>query len=267
LGQVFVYGGSGGLLNYSTKRAFHYVAGVFSASLLLLFANTTYAQNTISTVAGGPPPNNVAPTAATASLAGPQSIVRDPSGNFFVITDAGVIYKVTPGTVAPSVMTIYAGNNTAGFSANGTAAASTLTDEPYGAAVDANGNLYYSDSNNCVVREIAGGVVQTVAGNGTCNFSGDGGPATSATLNFPQGIALDSLGNLFIADAGNVVIRRVVLATGIITTYAGTPGTPGFPTSGGAATSTPLSFPTRPSAHSRLRRVPSAAVRERISGT
>jgi len=234
-------------VSYPTKRAIQRVFRVFLAAFLFVVASAAYgqstSQNTISTAAGGPPPNNIAPTAPTASLAGPQAIVRDPSGNFFVITDAGVIYKVTPGTVAPSVMTIYAGNNTAGFSANGTAAASTLTFEPFGAAVDANGNLYYSDSQNCVVREIVGGVVETVAGNGSCNFSGDGGPATSATLNFPQGIALDSSGNLFIADAGNVVVRRVVLSTGIITTYAGTPGTPGFPTSGAAATSTPLSFP------------------------
>ena len=234
-------------MSYPTKRAIQRVVRVFLAALLFVVASAAYgqstSQNTISTAAGGPPPNNIAPTAPTASLAGPQSVVRDPSGNFFVVTDAGVIYKVTPGTVAPSVMTIYAGNNTAGFSANGTAAASTLTFEPFGAAVDANGNLYYSDSQNCVVREIVGGVVQTVAGNGNCNFSGDGGPATSATLNFPQGIALDSLGNLFIADAGNFVVRRVVLSTGIISTYAGTPGTQGFPTSGAAATSTPLSFP------------------------
>ena len=239
-------------MSYPTKRAIQRVVRVFLAAFpfaafLFVVASAAHgqstSQNTISTVAGGPPPNNIAPTAPTASLAGPQSIVRDPSGNFFVVTDAGVIYKVTPGTTAPSTMSIYAGNNTAGFSANGTAAASTLTDEPFGAAVDANGNLYYSDSQNCVVREIVGGVVQTVAGNGNCNFSGDGGPATSATLNFPQGIALDSLGNLFIADAANVVIRRVVLATGIITSYAGIPDNPGFSGDNGPATSAQLRFP------------------------
>ena len=229
-------------MNYSTKRAVHFLVGVFPALLLLLFANTAYAQNTISTVAGGPPPNNVAPTAAAATLEGPQAIVRDTFGNFFVITDCGVICKVTPPATLPSVMSIYAGNNTAGFSANGTAATSTLTNEPYGAAVDANGNLYYSDSNNCVVREIVGGVVETVAGNGTCGFSGDGGTATSASLNFPQGIAIDSSGNLYIADLDNSVIRRVD-SSGNITTYAGTPNTTGFPRNGILATSALLYAP------------------------
>ncbi len=228
-------------MSHPTKRAAQYFIRVLLAAMLLLFATAAYAQNTISTVAGGPPLNNVSPTAAP--LVGPQAVVRDGSGNLYIVNDNGVIYKVTPGTTAPSTMTIYAGNNTAGFSPNGTAATATLTFEPYGAALDANNNLYYSDSQNCAVRKIAGGVVETVAGNGSCGFSGDGGQATSASLGFLQGIALDGLGNLFIADTGNAVIRRVVLATGIITTYAGTPDTQGFPTSGVSATSTPLAYP------------------------
>ena len=225
----------------AAARRPRYFVRVFSVSALLLFASATYAQNTISTVAGGPPLNNVSPTAAP--LVGPQAVVRDGSGNLYVVNDNGVIYKVVNQPGVPSTMVILAGNNTAGFSPDGTAATATLTFEPYGAAVDANGNLYYSDSRNCVVREVAGGVVKTVAGNGNCGFSGDNGQATSASLNFVQGIALDGLGNLFIADAGNAVVRRVVLGTGIIATYAGTPDAQGFPTSGAAATSTPLGFP------------------------
>jgi uncharacterized repeat protein (TIGR01451 family) len=224
----------------ATRRR-RYLARALSLLALLLFATVAHAQNTISTVAGSAPANNVSPTAAP--LVGPQAVVRDGAGNLYVVNDNGVIYKVTPGTVAPSNMTIFAGNNTAGFSPNGTAATSTLTFEPYGAALDANGNLYYSDSQNCAVREIVGGVVKTIAGNGSCGFSGDNGPATSASLGFLQGIALDGLGNLYIADAGNAVVRRVVLSTGVITTYAGTPDAQGFPTSGAAATSTPLAFP------------------------
>ena len=225
----------------AAARRRRYLGCALPLLALLLFANEARAQNTISTVAGSAPANNVSPTAAP--LAGPQSVVRDGAGNLYVVNDNGVIYKVVNQPGVPSTMVIFAGNNTAGFSPNGTTATATLTFEPFGAALDANGNLYYSDSQNCVVREIVGGVVKTIAGNGNCGFSGDGGQATSATLNFPQGIALDSLGNLFIADAGNAAVRRVVLSTGIIITYAGTPRTQGFPTSGAAATSTPLAFP------------------------
>lgn len=228
-------------MTHFINRAMPYSVRLFSAILFLLLANVAYAQNTITTVAGGPPPNNVAPTSPAATLEGPQAVVRDASGNLFVVTDSGVIFKVTPGTVAPSIMTIYVGTNTPGFSPNGTPAASTLTFEPFGAALDASGNLYYSDANNCVVREIVGGVVKTVAGTGTCGFSGDTGAATSATLNNPLGIAIDGTGNLYIADSGNNVIRRVD-ANGIITTYAGNT-TAGFSGDGGAATSAELNFP------------------------
>jgi hypothetical protein len=171
-------------------------ARVFCALLLLLVANVARGQNTISTVAGSAPPSGVSPTAAP--IEGPQAITRDAAGNLYVVNDNGVIYKVTPGTLAPSSMSIYAGNDTAGFSPNGTLANATLSSEPIGAAVDANGNFYFSDQNNCVVREIvaASGVMNTVAGTAhACNYAGDGGQATSAELSFPQEVALDGLGN------------------------------------------------------------------------
>jgi len=227
-----------------TKRALQCFIGVFSLTVLLLFADVARGQNTISTVAGGPPLSGVSPTAAP--IEGPEAMVRDSSGNLYVVNDNGVIYKVTPGTVVPSSMTIYAGNNTAGFSPNGTLASASLLYEPIGAAVDANGNFYFSDQNNCVVREIvaASGVMNTVAGTrGVCNYSGDGGQATSAELSFPQEVALDGSGNLYIADIGNSIVRRVVLGTGIITTYAGIPDNPGFPTNGALATSSLLNGP------------------------
>jgi sugar lactone lactonase YvrE len=211
---------------------------------VLLFANVARGQNTISTIAGGAPPNNVSPTAAP--IEGPVAIAQDASGNLYVVNDNGVIYKVTPGLGVPSSMSIFAGNNTAGFSPNGTLATATLLYEPIGAAVDAAGNFYFSDQNNCVVREIvaATGVMNTVAGTAqVCNYSGDGGQATSAELSFPQEVALDGAGNLYIADIGNAIVRRVVLGTGVITTYAGTPGTAGFPTNNVPATSTSLNGP------------------------
>jgi Abnormal spindle-like microcephaly-assoc'd, ASPM-SPD-2-Hydin len=211
--------------------------------MLMAFANVAWGQNTISTVAGSAPPDDVLATAAP--IEGPVTIARDAAGNLYVVTDIGVIYKVPGDTPAP-FMSIYAGNNTAGFSANGTAASAALLFEPIGAALDVNGNLYFSDQNNCVVREIvaASGVMNTVAGiAGQCTYSGDGGQATSAQLNFPQNVALDGAGNLYIADIGNNVVRRVVLGTGVITTYAGIPNKPGFPTNNVAATSTSLNGP------------------------
>ena len=118
--------------------------------------------------------------------------------------------------------------------------------EPLGAALDVNGNLYFSDQNNCVVREIvaSSGVINTVAGvAGKCGYNGDGIAATSARLYFPQGVALDGSGNLYIADINNSLVRRVDLTSGIITTYAGTPGTAGFPTNNVLATSASLNGP------------------------
>src|SRR5258708_30017070 len=96
-------------------------------------------------------------------------------------------------------------------------------------AKDSGGNIFIADTNNLRIRRVDAmtGVITTVAGNGTQGFSGDGGPATSASLNLPAWVVLDSSGNLYIADAGNHRIRRVDAVTGIITTAAGN-GMPGF---------------------------------------
>ncbi|HYB61284.1 MAG TPA: NHL repeat-containing protein [Methylomirabilota bacterium] len=93
-------------------------------------------------------------------------------------------------------------------------------------AVDMKGNVYISDSGNQRVRKVSHGVISTVAGNGTAGYSGDGGPAVRAQLNFPDGIAVDSLGNLYIADSANMRIRKVA-PDGIISTVAGN-GVGGF---------------------------------------
>src|SRR5271156_4742469 len=237
------HGSGSTVYEMASRSAGRYFVCALSFVILLLFASGAWGQNTISTVAGSAPPNDVLATAAP--IEGPVAMTRDAGGNLYVVTDIGVIYKV-PGDTAAPFMSIYAGNNTAGFSPNGTLATAALLYEPIGAALDVNGNLYFSDQNNCVVREIvaATGVMNTVAGiAGQCSYNGDNKAATSAQLNFPQEVALDGAGNLYIADIGNSLVRRVVLGTGIITTYAGTPGTAGFPANNVLATSTPLNGP------------------------
>ena len=115
---------------------------------------------------------------------------------------------------------------------------------PFGVAVDSSGNLYIADFGNYVIRKVtaATGIISTVAGNNTPGYSGDGAAATSARLNLPTDVAVDSSGNLYIADAENSIIRKVTAATGNISTIAGT-GVTGYTGDGGAATSAKLYFP------------------------
>jgi len=137
----------------------------------------------------------------------------------------------------------YAGNGTAGFSGDSGAPTSAQLSSPLGLAIDSSGNLYIVDSVNQRVRKISGGNIMTVAGNGTAGFSGDGKAATSAEMLDPAGVALDSSGNIYIADTENHVIREVTVSNGNISTIAGN-NTGGYGGDGGAATSAELEFPT-----------------------
>src|SRR5262249_49377657 len=120
-----------------------------------------------------------------------------------------------------------------------------LLNSPRGVAVDANGNLFFADSGNDRIREVvkATGNIITVAGTGLVGYSGDGGPATSAKLNYPFDVAVDGNGNVFFSDEGNNRIREVVKSSGIITTVGGT-GTAGYNGDGGPATSAEVNEPT-----------------------
>ena len=118
-------------------------------------------------------------------------------------------------------ITTLTGNGTGGFAGDGAAAAGAQVFDPWGLALDASGNLYIADQLNNRVRKIAAdGTITTVAGTGTASFTGDGGAATSATLNHPCGLAVDGSGNLYIADTGSHVIRKIT-AAGTISTVAG----------------------------------------------
>jgi len=148
-------------------------------------------------------------------------------------------------SVLPGTITTVSGNFGAGpgYSGDGGLASAAQLSSPIGVAVDAAGNLFIADTSNHVIRKISpAGIITTVAGNGTEGYSGDGGAATAAQLNYPFAVAVDAAGDLFIGDTVNDVIRKVSPA-GIITTVAGN-GTSGYSGDGGAATAAQLFRPS-----------------------
>ena len=142
------------------------------------------------------------------------------------------------------IITTIAGNGIAGYSGDGGLATNAELNNPYGVAVDSNGNIYIADTNNNRIRKVNSttGIITTIAGNGTAGYSGDGGLATNAELYYPYGVAVDSNGNIYIADTYNNRIRKVNSTTGIITTIAGN-GTAGYSGDGGPATNAQLNYP------------------------
>ncbi len=171
--------------------------------------------------------------AASAQLNWPEGVAVDSTGNLYIAdTYSHCVRKVSGG-----VITTIAGNGEQGFSGDNGPATSARLSFPGGVAVDSAGSVYIADAGNNRIRKVAGGTITTVAGDGLMSFGGDNGPATSAQLNDPNGVALDSTGNLYIADWGNNRIRKV--SNGLIATVAGG----GFSNSGGPATSAQLSNP------------------------
>lgn len=205
-------------------------------------ASHAYASGdpTISTVAGtgvaeysgdnGP--------ATSAALNYPIGVAVDSSGNLY-ITDQGN-YRIRKVAADGTISTV-AGTGTGGYSGDNGPAVSAKLSGMTDIAVDRNGNLYFSDSGNARIRKIdTSGVISTVAGNGTAGYSGDGGPADSAQIDFPVGLTLDGSGNVYFADSNNQRIRKVD-TNGVISTVAGN-GTAGYSGDGGPATSAELSY-------------------------
>jgi len=150
---------------------------------------------------------------------------------------------------AQEIITTVAGLGTEGFGGDGKAPDACLLHWPQAIALDDSGSIYIADAENNVIRKIKNGIITTVAGTGfeagtgEGGYFGDSGPATDAHLFNPTGVAVDTFGNIYIADQGNNVIRKVD-ATGIITTFAGT-GMVGNTGDGGAAGAAELYAPTR----------------------
>ena len=181
------------------------------------------------------------------------------------------------GATAQSISSI-AGNGSISFSGDGGTATAAQLGYPYGIVADGSGNLFFCDLDNNRVRKISSSkVVSTFAGTGAYSYTGDGGAATAATLNFSPDVAIDGSGNIYIADQANNVIRKVS-ATGTISTVAGT-GTAGFSGDGSAATAAKMSSPSGVAVdgsgnlfiadqkNNRIRKVNTSGIISTIAGT
>ncbi len=178
--------------------------------------------------------------ATAAEMYWPAAVVLDALGNMYIADNGNnVIRKVN----TAGIISTFAGNGTQGFSGDGNAATTAQLYGPEGLAVDGAGNIYIADRNNSVIRMVnTAGIISTVAGNATAGYTGDGGQATAAELNYPNGVATDATGNLYISDSGNSLIRKVN-SSGIISTVVGYTTTPGYSGDGGQATAASISQP------------------------
>jgi hypothetical protein len=224
----------------------------------------TVSTGIISTIAGvastsgGYNGDNIQATAAL--LYSPIDVVVDSSGNLF-ITDF-YNYRVRKVEVSTGVITTIVGTGSASSTGDGSAATSATLNSPCYSRFDSSGNYYVSECGGHRVRKVVTvstdiptsypslsphsiSVISTIAGTGTASYSGDNGDngqATSATMNTPTGIAVDSSGNVYFNEWGNHRVRKITASTGIITTYAGT-GSSSYGGDGGVASSAVLYNP------------------------
>ena len=160
--------------------------------------------------------------AQAAHISGPFGVVVGPNGGLYVCEIGNhVVRRIDLQT---GIATTAAGSGKKGFAGDGGPATAALCNEPYEVRFDADGNMFFVEMQNHLVRRVDAktNVATTIAGTGAAGFSGDGGPARAAELRSPHSIALDGAGGLYIADIGNHRVRRVDLKTGMIDTIGGT---------------------------------------------
>ncbi len=241
------YSGDGGLakqarLNSPTGVAYDGIGNIYIADRANNVVRKVAVNGIITTFAGkdtaGYSGDNGQATAAKLNL--PFSVATDVHGNVY-ISDGGnnVIRKVTPG----GIISTYAGTGVAGYSGDMGPATAAMLNGPQGIATDSMGNLYIADANNHAVRKVwVGGTIGTIAGNGLNGYTGDGGSAVNARLYSPAAVAIDPLGQIYIADYFNNAVRKIN-GSGIITTFAGT-GSAGYSGDGGSANAAKLRNPS-----------------------
>ncbi len=177
--------------------------------------------------------------ATAALLDSPQGLALNADELYIADTHNHRIRKLD---LATGIIITSAGSS-AGFSGDNGPAPAAHLDLPTALAVDASNNLYIADTENHSIRKVtaATGIITTVAGNGIQGFSGDNGPAIAAAIDSPNGMAVDAAGDLYLSDTHNHCIRKIVAATGIITTIAGAAA--GFSGDNGSATAAALALP------------------------
>ena len=175
--------------------------------------------------------------AASAQLSQPAGLAIDSAGNLYIAdSNNAAVRKVTQGGI---ISTVAGTGGSQGFSGDGGAATSAKLGAPFGVAIDASGNLYIADFYGWIRKVNAStGVIATIGGNGTIGYSGDGGSATAAQFYNPLGVAVDSSGNVYVADSNNGAVRMI--ANGIVSTIAGN-GTLSYTGDGGPASSAQFS--------------------------
>jgi Secretion system C-terminal sorting domain/Bacterial Ig-like domain (group 2)/NHL repeat len=223
--------------------------GINFCRLLLYLAVTFFCAypfsinaQIITTVAGGGSSTADGVPATNASI-NPYKVCVDNTGNIYIAVTNNYVKKVDP----MGIITTVAGNGTPVYSGDGGPATAAGIGSLQGVAVDHNGNLYIVQwTGGCglgYVRKVdPSGTITTIAGNGICGPPGDGGPAINACFNHPQDIAVDSAGNIYIADWGHQVIRKID-SLGIIRSIAGIYGGGGFSGDGGLATAAEIHNP------------------------
>jgi len=214
------YSGDGGQasnaeLNVPAGLAFDHSGNLYIADLIAQCVRKINTNGIITTIAGtgvsGYNGDNIAATAA--EISNPNSVAIDPSGNVFISDQFNNrIREVNTN----GIISTYAGTGVASYTGDGAQATAATINRPFYVSLDAAGNLYISDFANNAIRKISNtGIISTIAGTGVGSFSGDGGPATAATLHGPTGISLDPSDNLFITDQSNARVRALDIICGL----------------------------------------------------